>query len=60
MGLDIIRVWDILAVLFAFNAGFSMYAEKRTLILIQNYTTVELLMRQNCHDLTVARYHRRN
>lgn len=45
MGLDFSRIWDILAVVYAFNAGFSMYAEpqRRPLILVQNQTAVPFL-----------------
>lgn len=45
MGLDFSRIWDILAVVFAFNAGFSMYAEpqRRPLTLVRNQTSVSFL-----------------
>lgn len=42
-GVDISRVWNILAVVFAFNAGFSMYAEGRPLILVRNQTFIPFL-----------------
>jgi hypothetical protein len=42
MGLDISRIWNILAVIFAFNSGFSMFAEpeRRSLTLVRNLTTL--------------------
>ena len=45
MGLDISRIWDILAVVYAFNSGFSMYAEsqRRPLTLVRNQTSVSFL-----------------
>ena len=45
MSLDISRIWNILAVIFAFNAGFSMYAEpqRRPLTLVRNHTAIPFL-----------------
>lgn len=44
MGLDFSRIWDILAVVFAFNAGFSMYADtRRSLTLVRNRAPVSFL-----------------
>jgi hypothetical protein len=45
MGLDMSRIWNILAVILAFNAGFSMYAEphRRPLTLVRNETAIPFI-----------------
>ncbi len=45
MGLDVSRIWNILAVVYAFNAGFSIGAEpqRRPLTLVRNRTAVPFL-----------------
>jgi hypothetical protein len=45
MGLDISRIWDILALIFGFNIGCSLFLErkKRRLIAVRNETSVPFI-----------------
>lgn len=45
MGLDISRIWDILALIFAFNVGASLFRDRkrRTLVLVRNDTDIPFI-----------------